>query len=127
LDDDVLKKVMKYAKRKSPQEVVKKYNTADSTFISYYEHVYERGSRELAGYKFKKKSLSSVEKNERKGISTFKKISSIKPMTLKTMSEARGYIVADYQDYLERKWVSKLRNKYTVEINRDVLDQIIKK
>lgn len=126
LDDDVLKKVMKYAKRKSPEEVMNKYNIADSTFVSYTEHIYERGSRELSGYKFKKKSLSSVEKNERKGTSTFKKISAIQPSTLKTMSEARGYIVADYQDYLEKKWVSKLRNKYEVVVNKDELEQIIK-
>ncbi len=42
----------------------------------------------------------------------------------KTMDEARGQVIVDYQDYLEDIWVEGLRNKYNVTINREVLSTI---
>ena len=95
--------------------------------VSFTEEVHERGNRELAGYKFKKKSLSPVEKTERKNTSSFKKISSIQPRTLKTMKEARGYIVADYQDYLEKNWIQELAQAYEVKVNNKVFKKLIQK
>ena len=44
----------------------------------------------------------------------------------KLLSEARGYIIADYQDYLEKQWVESLRTSYPVKINREVIDAIAK-
>ncbi len=42
----------------------------------------------------------------------------------KTLSEARGLITADYQNYLEEQWIKELRNKYTVVVHDDVLSEI---
>jgi peptidyl-prolyl cis-trans isomerase SurA len=42
----------------------------------------------------------------------------------KTLSEARGIITADYQNYLEQNWLKELRKKYTVVVNQDVLSSI---
>lgn len=42
----------------------------------------------------------------------------------KTLSEARGIITADYQNYLEKNWLKELRQKYTVVVNPDVLSSI---
>jgi peptidyl-prolyl cis-trans isomerase SurA len=39
----------------------------------------------------------------------------------KSLSQARGLITADYQNYLEEKWIKELRAKYTVKVNEDVL------
>lgn len=39
----------------------------------------------------------------------------------KTLSEARGLITADYQNYLEKEWIKELKAKYSVKINQDVL------
>lgn len=44
----------------------------------------------------------------------------------KKLKEARGLVTADYQDYLEEKWINSLREKYTVEVNDDVLQSIKK-
>ena len=40
---------------------------------------------------------------------------------LKTLDEARGRIISDYQDHLEEVWVSELREKYQVSVNKEVL------
>ncbi len=38
----------------------------------------------------------------------------------------RGIVVADYQDYLDKKWIEQLRHKYKVQVNYQVLDKIQK-
>ena len=45
--------------------------------------------------------------------------------TPKTLDEARGQVIASYQDHLEVEWVKSLRKKYTVEVNEEVLYELI--
>jgi peptidyl-prolyl cis-trans isomerase SurA len=54
------------------------------------------------------------------------KVEKILPPTVKTLSEARGYVVADYQEFLEKKWLSDLEKNYKVEINTAVFDSLVK-
>jgi peptidyl-prolyl cis-trans isomerase SurA len=42
----------------------------------------------------------------------------------KALNEARGLITADYQNYLETAWISSLRAKYPVNVNKEVLAKI---
>jgi len=44
----------------------------------------------------------------------------------KSLDEARGYVIAEYQDYLEKNWNAKLREKYPVKVNEDVFDSMVK-
>ncbi len=41
-------------------------------------------------------------------------------------ADVRGLVTADYQEYLEKKWVDYLRNKYPVKINQRVLRKVQK-
>ncbi len=43
---------------------------------------------------------------------------------IKSLNEARGLIIADYQNYLEEKWITVLRNKYNITVNKEVLESI---
>ena len=45
----------------------------------------------------------------------------------KTLDEARGYIIADYQDQLEKEWVASLQKKYPVKVDEAVLRSLVKK
>jgi peptidyl-prolyl cis-trans isomerase SurA len=47
-----------------------------------------------------------------------------KKKTDKTLSEAKGLYIADYQTYLENQWVKDLRLKYEVVINNEVLENL---
>jgi peptidyl-prolyl cis-trans isomerase SurA len=38
--------------------------------------------------------------------------------------EAKGQVIADYQNYLENEWLDYLKKKYPVEINYEVLKTI---
>jgi peptidyl-prolyl cis-trans isomerase SurA len=41
------------------------------------------------------------------------------------LNRIRGRVVADYQDYLEKKWVAALKEQYQIEINQEVLESIV--
>ena len=39
-----------------------------------------------------------------------------------TYEDERGKVTTDYQDYLEKQWIAKLREKYAVVVNKEVLE-----
>ncbi len=46
------------------------------------------------------------------------------PPQPKTLEEARGLYVSDYQKYLEDKWIKALRSKYKINVNKKLLKSI---
>ena len=42
----------------------------------------------------------------------------------KTLAEARGQVIAAYQDHLEAEWIEALRAGTTVEVNRALLQTL---
>jgi len=57
----------------------------------------------------------------------FMSVEKLIPPTPKTLDEARGYVIADYQDQLEKEWVESLQKKYPVVVHEDVLMSLVKK
>jgi peptidyl-prolyl cis-trans isomerase SurA len=45
----------------------------------------------------------------------------------KSLKEAKGYIVSDYQEYLEKTWLAELRKKYPIKVDEKVFQSLIKK
>lgn len=54
------------------------------------------------------------------------KVDSVLPAGLKTLEEARGKVVSDYQSYIENNWVKGLNERFKVEINSSVLKRVKK-
>jgi len=44
----------------------------------------------------------------------------------KSLAEARGYVVAEYQDYLEKQWNDKMRREYPMKVNEKVFKSMVK-
>jgi peptidyl-prolyl cis-trans isomerase SurA len=51
-------------------------------------------------------------------------VHAVVPPEPKLLSEVRGAMTADYQNYLEKEWISELRAKYPVIVNREVFNTI---
>lgn len=126
-DAKTLKKVMKCAKKHSAEKTLKRFNKKGKELLEYSEIEVEPGNKELAGLAFKKKSISEPVIDNINKKSLFKKVVKITPSRRKSLKEARGYVVADYQDQLEKKWIADLKKEYPVEINQEVYNKLIKK
>lgn len=58
---------------------------------------------------------------------TIKQYYQYSPEKTKDFDECRGYVIADYQEKLEKEWIDNLKVKYPVKINQDILNKLIKK
>ncbi|GAB1308988.1 peptidylprolyl isomerase [Urechidicola sp. KH5] len=53
------------------------------------------------------------------------KIDEINESRQQTLDEVRGQVISDYQDKLEKDWVTELRNLYDVSVNDKALKELI--
>ncbi len=117
--------VQDYAKRHDVAEVLKRFNTPEKTIVTAEENILEQNR--LPGKSvWEVGAVSEAKENERAKSITFFKIKEILPVADKTLNEARGYVVADYQDELERRWVDQLRADHKVKVNKKVFESLIK-
>jgi len=124
---DQLGKVKKFVVKNTPKASLEKFNGDNGKILSVQEKTFEKGKNVvLDKMKWKVGELSPVEIDKRNKSSNFFKIENLLPAQEKTLKQARGYVVADYQDFLERQWIEQLREKYKVEINNDVLKSLVK-
>lgn len=114
-------------KGKTPAEIQKKLNVANAkSKVSVLEGKYEKGQYDVVDKIEWKPGLTPLNKlNDSSYQFIFvKQIATPEPKSLK---EAKGYVVSDYQEYLEKKWLSDLRQKYPITLNNDVFRSLIKK
>ncbi|HRJ15597.1 MAG TPA: hypothetical protein PLI34_11420, partial [Saprospiraceae bacterium] len=120
--------ILKTVSKTSAEAALSKFNTPEKQILTLEISTYER-TKAPAGItdeKWRVGGMSAAVQDPKTQVHTFYRIESITPPSDKTLKEARGYIVADYQDYLEAQWVEQLRKEYKVDINRSVFDKLIK-
>ena len=119
------KDVYKCAKKKNDKKLLNKFNKKDTILTSEIVKI-ERASKAQAGMEWIEGARSEFSYDEKNGLATFKKILKIYQPTIKTLEESRGFVIADYQDQLEKEWVKRLNTKYDVKLNKDVVNQLKK-
>ncbi len=124
-DQKLIKKILKYAKRKSHKKLLKKFNKK-AKVITFLTNKYEIGDKELSGLDFKVGARTEPVMNKNNKTVVFKKIVKIIPESLKSLDDAKGYIIADYQEFLEDKWIKSLEKEYPVKINQEVFNKMVK-
>lgn len=118
-DSKVTKKISKKARKKSAESVKALYNK-DREVVQTTTGVYEKDKNtELAKMKWKSNTVGKG--YDKDGSFYFTKIEEIIPASVKTLEEARGYVVADYQDDLEKQLITRLKEKFEVKVNDEVL------
>ncbi|MCB9317050.1 MAG: peptidylprolyl isomerase [Lewinellaceae bacterium] len=124
-DPQLLLKVRDYAAKKSSKEVLEKFNKKEEVLVRL-EKTYEKGKRQELNDIWKSGSMTSAKADAGTQTASFMKIEAIIPPTPKALEEARGYAVADYQEYLEKQWVERLRAEYPVEVNEAAFKALIR-
>ena len=117
-----LKKAIKKLNSDSVSNYIRKHVNNDSiTFASIERGLWKQGENGYIDLNAFKQSDVKVETNEELPI-----VIVVGKMLKKpgTYTDVRGTITADYQNYLEKIWIEKLRNKYTIEINQEVLNSL---
>jgi len=66
----------------------------------------------------------SFHKTEVGGETTLVLLGELIPSAPKKFEETRGKLIQDYQQYLEKKLLSRLNEKYTIQINEDEKEKI---
>ncbi|MFN7117066.1 MAG: peptidylprolyl isomerase [Saprospiraceae bacterium] len=115
--------IREYAINHTAEEVLNKYNTQEKNLVTVEERTMERKSNMNSMWNAGETGTLQL---NRDGSATFSKVAKVLPPGLKTLKEARGYVIADYQDYLEKKWIEALQKQYQVNINTKVLNNLIK-
>lgn len=72
--------------------------------------------------------MTSLIKNESDNSVSFAYILRLFPQReMRNFDDAKGYVINDYQQYLETAWVGELRKKYPVKVNDQVFQSMVGK
>ena len=72
-------------------------------------------------------TITNIVKNKDDNSASFALIFKIYPLPgQKTFADARGDVVSDFQDSIDKKWIAELKKKYPVKVNEEVLKTIAK-
>lgn len=124
-DEKTATKIMKETAKMTIPSLTKKYNKKVK-IIEVTDLSLTKSETEKIGLDWKAGSINAMEKNASINAYILSKLESFIPPAPKELKETRGYVVADFQDSLEKNWIESLKNKYPVKINNEILKQLIK-
>ncbi len=122
-DPKLVKEIYKLAQKSSSDEVLAKFNT-DKKIVKAVERTYEKGDKGMAKVKWKAGKSSELKSENKR--TKFTLVKQLLEPGYKKINESRGYIIADYQDKLEKDWISELKSKYSVKIMDAVFKSMTK-
>ena len=114
-----------YVQKKGVNKFLSKYASKDGYKITKEEVVLDSHAPEIVGIANKQGSITGLTTDLNQG-HFYVYQSGIDP-SYKTLKEARGYAIADYQDHLEKEWVSQLMKDHPIELNKRTFKSLIKK
>ncbi|MGB3608217.1 peptidylprolyl isomerase [Psychroserpens sp.] len=118
-----MKKVEKELKKGvSEEKILAQMNTDDKIEVISTTRNFERGSNDLPkDFNFKTGISNIYEYNDAYHVFN---VNEVKPAGQKTMQEARGKLVSDYQVQIEEDWVKTLNERYKVKVDASVLKRV---
>ncbi len=125
VDKKMVDKIYQFALKNDWAKLDKKFNKK-KTIVEYTETEIEKDSKEAVGFEWKIGTVSPLSTDVKSNVFSFKKLNTITPSKPKSLSEARGYVVADYQDFLEEEWMQTLKREFDVKIFQEVLSSLKK-
>ncbi|HHC80856.1 MAG TPA: peptidylprolyl isomerase, partial [Flavobacteriia bacterium] len=118
--------VKKYLEEgKEIDEIKKLVNDGPIIHVLFTRRVVEENHDKLPkGFVFDTVGVSDVI-DDGNGFTIVKTFQIMPPQPM-LLSEAKGNVINDYQDYLDKQWIRELRQQYPVKVKKKVLKKLIK-
>ncbi len=113
-----------YYQKKGANKIIDKYRKDKDIDVSFEEMIVDIDSELISGMELEEGKVSKLTLTP-KPATFYAYVAKVKPSP-KTIDEAKGYVIADYQDYLEKEWIAELQKKYPVKVNKKVLKSLTK-
>ncbi len=113
-----------FADNKSIDQIKELVNEGPTIHVLFSQGIIEADNKKLPKNFVLKKGVSEIY-NEEKNFFVVK-VNEVLEASLKELSEAKGLVMNDFQEQLEKDWIAELRNKYLVKINKRTLKRLIK-
>ncbi|MFP4041195.1 MAG: peptidylprolyl isomerase [Bacteroidales bacterium] len=125
-DESTLKKVKKmkkgglFKKSHSDEKIIEELNTDEKTKVEIKKGTFQKGDNPIIDYQVWNIGNDKDLPQDK----YFMVQGEIIQERIKTLKEARGEVIADYQEQLEEEWINELREKYQVDINQEILEEV---
>ncbi|GAK91257.1 survival protein SurA precursor [Nonlabens ulvanivorans] len=125
--DDVAQNVQQLlANGASSDEIKKQFNIDGRTKVMISNGVVEETYNRLPDNFEVKEGVSSIYYDEKTGFYKVILVNEILEPIQKTLDEARGAVINDYQQQLEKDWMSSLRNGRAINVNKKTFKKVKK-
>lgn len=122
-DLKIIQKAQKFLKKgKSLEYIKEQLNKEGKVNVISKSGLYEEDYDVLSQFKDLTKGVSTILTKDNYHFVV--QVTDEKPAGAKELSECRGRVISDYQQYLELHWVDELKKEFTVKVNQDNFSQI---
>lgn len=122
-DSKVIEKVQKLLKKgKSIDYIKEQLNKDGKVNVMSKTGLYEEDYDVLPQFKDLSKGVSAIVSKDKYYFVL--NVIEEKPAGAKELSECRGKVISDYQQYLENHWVDELKKEFKISINQEVFSKV---
>ena len=122
-DMKVIEKAQKFLKKGKSLEYIKEQLNKDGKInVMSKSGMYEEDYDVLPQFNGLSKGVTSIVSKDKYYFVV--NVTDEKPAGAKELSECKGKVISDYQQYLENHWVDELKKEFTININKDVFSKV---
>jgi peptidyl-prolyl cis-trans isomerase SurA len=121
-DEKIAKEVRKMlSKKKTEKQILEEINKKSQLNLATETVMYLKGENKMIDENWKEGLSADIKKDNKVIILSVNKLL---PKTPKLLTECKGMVTADYQNYLEKEWLSSIRNGHDIKVNDQVLNSV---
>ena len=122
-DKKIVEKAQKFlAKGKSLDYIKEQLNKDGKVNVMSKSGLYEEDYDVLSNFQNLSKGVTNIIAKDQYFFVV--NVTDIKPAGVKELSECKGKVISDYQQFLENNWVDELKSEFTIKINTDVFSKV---
>lgn len=121
-EDDIKEVVNMFIKGEEVESIKEKLNTNGKQKVIFTSGTMDADHQALPNNFEFKEGVSKV--YPQNNVYYVVKVTKLIPESFRTLDEARGMVINDYQQEVEQNWINNLKSKYEVTINKDVLRKV---